>query len=119
VLDQRTVDIVRTIAAELRRRGEEERAAAVETVLHAALLASPSPPTAADQGAMADLVGVDGQTLRRWVEEGRYTGYRAGPLAVPREIVEEYVRRARTSLDLDSVPDEEAARLVAEGRRRE
>jgi hypothetical protein len=34
------------------------------------------------------------------------------------EPVEEYLRRAGTSLDLEEVTDEEAARLVAEGRRR-
>jgi hypothetical protein len=35
---------------------------------------------------------------------------------VPREAVADYVQRARRSLDLDVLSDDEAARLVAEGR---
>lgn len=38
---------------------------------------------------------------------------------VPREIMEEYVRVAGTALDLDDLSPEEAARVVAEGRKRQ
>lgn len=65
-----------------------------------------------------DLIGVSGQTIKRWVKEGRFQAYRIGArVMVPREVVEEYVRLARPSLDLDDVSGEEAARLVREVRR--
>jgi hypothetical protein len=113
-----TADVLNTArdaAEELRRRGELERAQAIETlVAAAAATATPLPPAAA--GETVDIFGVDGRTLRRWVQEGRYAEYRVGPLPIPRELVEEYVRRARTSLDLDVIPDDEAALLIADGR---
>jgi hypothetical protein len=38
-------------------------------------------------------------------------------IVIPSETVAEYVGRARSSLDLDDIPTDEVARLVAEGRR--
>ena len=65
---------------------------------------------------VADLLGAGGQTIRNL--DGRMAGYRVGRgIVVPREMVTEYVGRARSSLDLDDIPPDEAARLVAEGRR--
>jgi len=66
---------------------------------------------------VGDLVGVTGQTIKNWVKEGRMKAYRIGSrIMVPREIVEEYVRSAGESLDLDDCSPEEAARLVDEAR---
>ena len=68
---------------------------------------------------LPELFGTDGQTVRRWVQEGKYAAYRIGRFVVPKDIAEEYVRLAGDSLELDEVTDEEAARLVAEGRRQD
>lgn len=106
MVTEQTLAIARETVAELRRRGQSARADAV------------AGQQAAGTGETADLFGVDGPTLKRWVAEGRCAGYRVGELlTVPREIVEEYVRRAASSLDLEDVSDEEAARVVEEGRR--
>jgi excisionase family DNA binding protein len=118
MVTEQTLASARDTAAELRRHGETERAEAIEALIEAASGdVTPAPDQAGPE--IADLLGVDGPTLRTWVQEGRFAGYRAGNLMIPREVVEEYVRRARTSLDLEVISDEEAARLVAEGRRRE
>src|SRR5215208_900306 len=106
-----TLEIARETAAELRRRGETERATAIEALIEAAV--PPAAPAAGDDRT-ADLVGVDGATLRRWLREGRYNAYRIGPVLVPVEIVAAYARRAGASLDLEAVSDEEAVHLVAE-----
>lgn len=63
-----------------------------------------------------DLSGLNGQALKKLVQEGGYTSYRVGKLPILRETVEEYIRRAGPSLDLEEVSDEEAAQLVAEDR---
>ena len=65
-----------------------------------------------------DLLGVSGQTIKNWVRQGHLRGYRVGGrIMVPKDVVAEYVRRARQSLDLEVIPDEEAARLGRETRR--
>ena len=65
----------------------------------------------------ADLLGASGQTIRDSVRDGQMAGYRVGRrIVVPSETVAEYVGRAHSSLDLDDIPPDEAARLVAEGR---
>ncbi len=65
-----------------------------------------------------DLLGASGQTIGDLVRDGRLVEYRVGErIVIPREMVAEYVGRARSSLDLDDIPPDEAARLVAEGRR--
>ena len=112
------LEIARRTAADLRRRGEPECAQAIEALIDT-VSARDVPVSEPVSDSVADLVGVDVQTLRQWVQEGRYTGYRIGPLPIPNEFVQEYVRRARTSLDLEAIPEAEVARLVAEGRRRE
>ena len=64
-----------------------------------------------------NVLGVSGQTIKNWVREGRFTGYRVGSrIMIPKEVVEEYVRRAGPSLELEDLSDEESARLVTEGR---
>ena len=64
-----------------------------------------------------DLLGVTGQTIKNWVRDRRIKGFRVGGrIMVPRDIVVDYVRRARTSLDLEEISDAEAAQLAAEGR---
>ncbi len=66
----------------------------------------------------ADLVGAGGQAIRDWVRDRQIAEYRVGGrIVVPRGTVAAYVGRARSSLDLDDIPPDEAARLVTEGRR--
>ena len=66
----------------------------------------------------ADLLGASGQAIREWVRDRQMTWYRVGGrIVVPRETVAEYVGRAGGWLDLDDIPPDEAARLLAEGRR--
>lgn len=118
MVTEQTLAIARETVAELRRRGESVRADAVEALITAVTRDAVAGQQAEGTGETADLFGVDGPTLKRWVAEGRFAGYRVGEqLTVPREIVEEYVRRAASSLDLEDVSDEEAARVVEEGRR--
>lgn len=66
-----------------------------------------------------DLIGVTGQTIKNWVKAGTFPGYRVGNrIMISRAVVEEYVRCARMSLDIEELSDEEAAELIREGRRR-
>ena len=121
-----TIKVALAAADELRQRGEIERAQAIDTIVDAVRTAngangangaSAAPePVAEDTERIGDLYGVPGPTLKKWVEEGRYTSYRVGKFSVPRESVEEYVRLAGPSLDLEEISDEEAAELVAEER---
>ena len=65
-----------------------------------------------------DLLGASGQTIGGWVRDRQIAEYRVGGrIVVPRGTVAAYVGRARSSLDLDDISPDEAARLVAEGRR--
>ena len=119
MVTEQTLTIARETASELRRRGESERAAAVEALITAVTCDALPAQQTEGVAETADLFCVDGSTLQRWVEESRLAGYRIGErLAVPKETVEEYVQRAGSSLDLDEVSDEEAARVVEERRRR-
>lgn len=114
-----TLDLARMTAAELRQRGEERRAEAIEALVEAA---REEPIPALDfltTTRAGELLGVTGQTIKNWVREGQLAGYRiGGRVVIPRQAVEAYVRRARGSLDLEDFSDEEAAELVADGRRR-
>ena len=66
-----------------------------------------------------DLLGVTGQKIKTSGSDEQVTAYRIGDgLVVSRAALEAYVARAGASLDLEEVSDEEAAVLVAEGRRR-
>jgi len=112
-ITEQTIREARSAVEELRQRGESERARAIEAFIDA-VREGTSPRPAPEQ--IGDLVGVDGRTLRQWVQEGRYQAYRAGTLIVSSDTVEDYVRRAGPSLDLEVISDDDAARLVAEGR---
>ncbi len=121
MVTEQTIKDAQAVADELRQRGEAERAQAIDVIVEAVRNgnggASPAAgPTAEASERVGDLFSVSGPTLKKWVEEGRYTSYRVGKFSIPRELVEEYVRRAGPSLDLEEVSDEEAARLVAEER---
>jgi len=123
MITEQTIKEAEAIADELRQRGEPGRAQTIDTIVEAVRTgngangASAAPePVAEDTERVGDLYGVSGPTLKKWVEEGRYTSYRVGNFSVPRESVEEYVRLAGPSLDLEEISDEEAAELVAEGR---
>jgi excisionase family DNA binding protein len=117
VISEDTLQTARQTARELRQRGEHERATAIEALVDAAredALPSLDLLTSTQAG---ELLGVSGQTVKNWVHQRHLSGYRVGGrIMVPAEAVKEYVRRARQSLELEVIPDEEAARLVEGGR---
>ena len=125
MVPQETVEKARNAVEELRRRGGTGQAEVIE-----AILADNDELRNKFQGEQqisvrgagdeaGDLKGATGQQIEEWVREGRYSSYRVGGnLVVPREIMEEYVRVAGTALELDDLSPEEAARVVAEGRKR-
>lgn len=113
MITEQTINEARSAVEDLRRRGEPDRARAIEAIIDA-VHEGMSPRLAPEQ--IGDLIGVDGRTLRQWVQEGRYQAYRAGTLIVSSDTVANYVRRAGPSLDLDVISDDDAAQLVAEGR---
>jgi excisionase family DNA binding protein len=113
------LELARSAADELRQRGEFDRAKAIETLVDAAREDAIPSLDLLTSTAAGDLLGVTGQTIKNWVQQGKLAGYRVGSrIMVPKEVVAEYVRRARGSLDLDEVSDDEAARLVQEGQAR-
>jgi excisionase family DNA binding protein len=117
VITADTLRLARTAAKELRQRGEQNRARAIEALVAAtsdAALPTLDVLTSTEAG---DILGVSGQTIKNWVRQGRLTGYRVGSrIMVPKDAVADFVRRARGSLDLEDPSDEAAARLVEEGR---
>jgi len=126
MITERTIREAKAAADDYRQRGETERAQAIETLVEAARNSNSdgngvppmAEPVAGDTERVGDLFSVSGPTLKKWVEEGRYMSYRVGKFSIPRELVEEYVRRSGSSLELEDFTPEEAARLVAEGRGR-
>ncbi len=121
MITEQTIRDTEAIADELRQRGEPGRAQTIDTIVEAVRngngATSTPEPVAEDTERVGQLYGVSGQTLKQWVEEGRYTSYQVGRLPIRRETVEEYVRRSGSSLELEDFTPEEAARLVAEGRK--
>ena len=117
MITEDTLRIARRAAEELRQQGDPERAAAIEALVDAAredALPSLDLLTSTEAG---QLLGVSGQTIKNWVRQGQLQGYRiGGRIMVPKDVVAEYVQKAGHSLDLDVLSDEEAARLVEEGR---
>ena len=117
MLTRETIETVRRTAEELRQRGEQRQARALEALLDAAERDENSTGLLTS-GEAGDLLGVSGQTIKSWIRQGRIAGYRVGHrIMVPSDAVAEYVLKARSSLDLDEVSDEEAAHLVGEARR--
>ena len=119
MITQETLETAKRMAEELRLRGEKDQAQAIEALLE---LAQPETIPSLDlltSTQAGDLLGVSGQTIKNWVRQGRIAAYRVGGrIMVPRNVVAHYVRRARMSLELEEVSDEEAAGLVAYGRGR-
>lgn len=117
MITDETLRIARHTVEDLRQRGDHERADAIEALVEAArgdTLPSLDLLTSTEAG---ELLGVSGQTIKNWVRQGHLQGYRVGGrIMVPKDVVAEYVQKARQSLDLDALSDEEAARLVEEGR---
>jgi excisionase family DNA binding protein len=117
MITERTLDIARTTASDLRQRGEEERARAIDALVDAVRDEAVPPLDLLTSTQAGELLGVTGQTIKNWVRSGQLAGFRVGGrIMVPREAVADYVQRARRSLDLDVLGDDEAARLVAEAR---
>lgn len=119
MITQDVLNIAKTTAAELRQRGELDRAAAIDALIAAARDESVPTLDLLTSTQAGDVLGVSGQTIKNWVRQGRLAGYRVGSrIMVPREVLVDYVRRACGSLALEAVSDAEAAELVAEGRTR-
>ena len=116
MISRETLQIAKRTAEELRQRGEHERAEAVEALLEAAREEAVPSLDLLTSTQAGDLLGVTGQTIKNWVRQGRLGGYRVGGrIMIPKEVITEYVRRARGSLNLEEISDSEAARLVTEG----
>jgi len=117
MISQETLQSARRTAEELRQRGQLERAHAIESLVEAAREdAIPTLDLLTSREA-GELVGVTGQTIKNWVRQGRLEGYRVGSrIMIPKNVVADYVSRARQSLELDAISDEEATGLVEEGR---
>lgn len=107
----------RAAARDLAAAGKVEEARAVEALINEvgdASLPDLNLLTAPEAG---ELLGVTGQTIKNWVRASQLPGYRiGGRIMVSREAIEAYVRQARTSLDLDDVPDDEIVHLINEDR---
>ena len=118
MVTRETLRLAQTATEELRQRGEHDRAKAIDALVEASrdeALPTLDVLTSSEAG---DVLGVTGQTIKNWIRQGRLAGYRVGSrIMVPKEALADYVCRARGALDLDDVSDEEAADLVAEGRR--
>jgi len=122
---QETIEKARNVVEELRRRGETGQAEVIKAILAdndelRNKFQDEQQISARHAGnEVGNLEGATGQQIEEWVREGRYSSYRVGGnLVVPREIMEKYVRTAGTALELDDLSPEEAARVVAEGRKR-
>jgi excisionase family DNA binding protein len=117
MISERTRELARRAAAELRVHGQNDRAEAIEALVEATREESISTLDFLTTTRAGELLGVTGQTIKNWVCDGHLAGYRVGGhIVIPREAVEAYVRRARGSPDLEELSDDEAATLVAEGR---
>lgn len=118
MITQETLEIAKATAEDLRRRGEHEQAQAIEALVEAAREEAVPSLDLLTSAQAGDLLGVTGQTIKNWVRQGRLTGYRVGGrIMIPKQAVVDYVRRARSSLDLEEIADVEAAQLVTEGRK--
>ncbi len=117
MITQQTIKEAEIAADELRQRGESERARAIEALIDAVRDEAIPRLDLLTTTQTGNLLGVSGQTIKNWVREGRFTGYRVGSrIMIPRSVVEKYVRIAGPSLELKEIDADEAARLVAEGR---
>lgn len=117
MISDETLDVARRTAEELRRRGEDEPARAIEALVGVAqqdAIPSLDLLTTTETG---ELLGVTGQTIKNWIRQGHLQGYRVGGrIMIPKDAAADYVRRARQSLELDVIFDDEAVALVDEGR---
>src|SRR5688500_4937778 len=118
MLTEQTVTRARLAADVLRRQGDVEGAEAVEALVRSVdQQVTPMGRLLTSSQAGARL-GVTGQTVKNWVRSRTLSGYRlGGRLMIPEPVVEDYIRRAGASLDVDDLSDEEAVELVAEDRR--
>lgn len=117
MITQETLRIAQRAAEDLRKRGERRGAEAIEALVEAVrddALPNLNLLTSSEAG---ETLGVSGQTIKNWVRQGQLSGYRVGGrIMVPKDAITDYVQRARRSLELEVIPDEDTARLVDEGR---
>jgi excisionase family DNA binding protein len=119
MLNERTASEIREVVKRLEKSGDTRGAEAIETLLTAVKKAAVPPLDYYTAPEAGNILGVSGQTIKNWVTQGRLQGYRIGSrIVVPTKAVEEYIRRAGSSLDLDDLTADEAVAVVAEGRPR-
>lgn len=119
MLTEATLLQAQKMAEELRRRGELAPAELIETIIEETRQLVTPPLDLLTSTQAGELFGVTGQTIKNWVREGQLQGFRiGGRIMIPRATLVDYIERARTSLDLEDLSDEEAAAVVAEGRQR-
>src|SRR5438046_2746936 len=122
MLATKDIELTRATVRDLRDRGEEERAAAVESVLAAATALVPRPegPAPAEYLTLAQAaraLGISTRTVREWVAGGGLRTVRvARRVLVPRRDLLDFV--ARLPEPAAPAPDTRAAPLAAEARRR-
>jgi excisionase family DNA binding protein len=118
MISQETLRTACQTAEELRRRGEHGQAAAIDALVEVARENALPPLDLLTSTEAGELIGVSGQTIKNWVRQGHLQAYRiGGRFMIPKDEVADYVRRARQSLELEELSDEQAAKLVEEGRR--
>src|SRR3982751_198036 len=106
MITQEMLNRAKAAADDLRRQGEVERASAIDALIKAARDDAVPALDLLTSTQAGDLLGVSGQTIKNWVRQGRLVGYRVGGrIMVPKEVLAEYVRRARSLLELDPVSD--------------
>ncbi len=116
MISRNTLDTAKETARRLRYEGEDGQARAIEALIRAAGEELPSLDLLTSTQA-GGLLGVTGQTIKNWVRQGTLSGYRVGGrIMVPRDAIEEYVRRAGGSLHLKELSDDEGGEMTAEGR---
>jgi excisionase family DNA binding protein len=107
----------RGIAGDLRRRGELDGADAIEALIRTVGSGEQPRKRLLTSTQAGQRLGVTGQTVKNWVKSRQLAGVRmGGRVLVPDAAVDEYLRRAGASLDLEDLADAEAAALVAEDR---
>ena len=78
MITTREIDLARQTADDLRRRGESERAKAIDALVAAA---APQALPALDlltTTQTGQLIGVSGQTIKNWIRAGKFVGFRVG-----------------------------------------
>ena len=119
MISDQTIGLARQAAEELRERGAEPEAGAVEALIAEVQKEALPALDYLTAPVAGQLLGVSGQTIKNWVRDGRIQGFRLGNrVVIPRGVVQEYVERAGASLDDEELEGDTAAAAVREDRGR-